>query len=57
MEGMIRGRWPCCKIRGEKNIEREYKLILGAQKAHIADADSTRISKVVVQFKYCVRIK
>ena len=44
-------------VRGEKNIEQKYKLILGVQKADIAYADSTRISKVVVQFKYCVRRK
>ena len=43
-------------VRREKDIELKYELILGAQKADVADADSSRISKVVVQFKHCVWI-
>jgi len=44
-------------VRGEKNIEQKNKLILGAQITDVADADSTRIPEVVVQFKYRVWIK
>ena len=43
-------------VRWEKNIELEYELILGAQKADVTEADSSRISKVVVQSKYFVWI-
>ena len=38
-------------VRGEKNIKRKYKLITGTQHTNVADADSMRISEVVVQFK------
>ena len=44
-------------VRREKNIKRKYKLIAGAQHTNVADADSTRISEAVVQFKHCFRIK
>jgi len=43
-------------VRREKNVELKYELILGAQKADVTDADSSHISEVAVQFKYCVWI-